>query len=80
VLLVFAGLITLLVIIYKGHSPNLVRARIQEVLEVVFVGALCYTGLTGVSCEVKCLTGLTGHHHRSDRWNTVSSSVRGRRV
>jgi hypothetical protein len=33
------------------------------------------TGLTGVTCEVQCLTGLTGHHHRSDRWSTVSSSV-----
>jgi hypothetical protein len=30
------------------------------VLEVVFVGALCYTGLTGVTCEVQCVTGLTG--------------------
>jgi hypothetical protein len=46
VLLVCAGLITLLVIIYKGHSPSSVRARSQEVLEVVFAGALCYTGLT----------------------------------
>jgi hypothetical protein len=47
VLLVCAGLITLLVIIYKGYSPSLVRTRSQEVLEVVFAGALCYTGLTG---------------------------------
>jgi hypothetical protein len=47
-----AGLITLLVIIYKGHSPSLVRARSQEVLELVFAGALCYTGLTGVTYEV----------------------------
>jgi hypothetical protein len=46
VLLVCAGLITLLVIIYKGHSPSLVRARSQEVLEVISAGALCYTGLT----------------------------------
>jgi hypothetical protein len=38
------------------------------------------TGLTGVICEVQCLTGLTGHHHRSDRWSTVSSSVREERV
>jgi hypothetical protein len=51
---VCAGLITLLVIIYKGHSPSLVRARSQEVLEVVFAGALCYTGLIGEA-------------HRSDR-------------
>jgi hypothetical protein len=46
-LFVCAGLITLLVIIYKGHTPSLVRARSQEVLEVVFAGVLCYTGLTG---------------------------------
>jgi hypothetical protein len=46
-LLVCAGIITLLVIIYKGHSPSLVPARSQEVLDVVFAGALCYTGLTG---------------------------------
>jgi hypothetical protein len=61
VLLVCAGLITLLVIIYKGHSPSLVRAKSQEVLEVVFAGALCYTGLTGVA-------------HRSNRcllWSPV---------
>jgi hypothetical protein len=80
VLLVCAGLITLLAIIYKGHSPNLVHARSQEVLEVVFAGALCYTGLTGVTCEIQCLTDLTSHHHRSDRWSTVTSSVRGERV
>jgi hypothetical protein len=47
VLLVCAGLITLLVINYKGHSPSLMHARSQEVLEVVFAGVLCYTGLTG---------------------------------
>jgi hypothetical protein len=35
------------VIIYKGHTLSSVRARSQEVLEVIFVGALCYTGLTG---------------------------------
>jgi hypothetical protein len=50
------------VIIYKGYLPSLVRARSQEVLEVVFAGTLCYTGLTGASCEVKCVTGLTGGH------------------
>jgi hypothetical protein len=38
------------------------------------------TGLTGVTCEDQCLTGLTGHHHRSDRWSTVSSSVWGEKV
>jgi hypothetical protein len=37
----------MLVIIYKGYSPSLVRARSQEELEVVFACALCYTGLTG---------------------------------
>jgi hypothetical protein len=47
VLLVCAGLITLLVIIYKGYTLSSVRARSQEVLEVVFSGVLCYTGLTG---------------------------------
>jgi hypothetical protein len=83
---VCAGLITLLVIIYKGHSSSLVRARSQEVLEVVFAGALCYTSLTGEAhlsdrCHLwsQCLTGLTGHH-RSYRWSTVSSSVQGERV
>jgi hypothetical protein len=64
---VCAGLITLLVIIYHGHSPSLVRARSQEELEVVFAGALCYIDLTGASCEAQYMTGLTGHHHRSDR-------------
>jgi hypothetical protein len=42
------------VIIYKGHTLSLVRARSQEVLEVVFAGSLCYTGLAGEA-------------HRSDR-------------
>jgi hypothetical protein len=35
-----AGIITLLVIIYQGHSPSLVRSRSQEELEVVFAGSL----------------------------------------
>jgi hypothetical protein len=56
VLLVCAGLITLLVIIYKGHPTSLSRARSQEELEVVFAGALCYTGLTG---EAHGLTGAS---------------------
>jgi hypothetical protein len=47
VLFVCAGIITLLVIIYQGHSPSLVRARSQEELEIVFAGAMCYTGLRG---------------------------------
>jgi hypothetical protein len=42
------------VFIYKGHTPSSVRARSQEVLEVVFAGVLYYTGLTGEA-------------HRSDR-------------
>jgi hypothetical protein len=54
VLLVCEGLITLLVIIYKGYTLNSVRPRSQEVLEVGFAGVLCYTGLTGEA-------------HRSDR-------------
>jgi hypothetical protein len=66
----------MLVIIYKGYSPSLVRARSQEVLKVVFAGAMCYTGLTGASCEAQCATGLTGHHHRSDRW-TLAAQVFG---
>jgi hypothetical protein len=44
---VCAGVITLLVIIYQGHPPSLVRARSQEDLEVVFAGSLWLTGLTG---------------------------------
>jgi hypothetical protein len=70
------GLIILLVIIYKGYSPSLVRVRGQEVLEVVFAGALCHTGLTGEAhrsdrclCEVQC---LTGHHHWSDWWTLLA--------
>jgi hypothetical protein len=47
VLLVCAGIITSLVFIYKGHTPSSARARSQEVLEVIFAGVLCYTGLTG---------------------------------
>jgi hypothetical protein len=34
------------------------------------------TGLTGVSYEVQCVTGLTGHHHWPDRW-TLSAQVFG---
>jgi hypothetical protein len=60
VLLVCAGIITLLVFIYKGHTPSSVCARSQEVLEVVFAGVLCYTGLTGEA-------------HRSDRCHLWSS-------
>jgi hypothetical protein len=37
-----AELITFLVIIYKDHSPSLVRARSQEVLEVA-LQVLCAT-------------------------------------
>jgi hypothetical protein len=42
VLLVCAGLVILLVIIYKGYSPSLVRARSKEELEVVFAGAVLH--------------------------------------
>jgi hypothetical protein len=40
-------------IIYQSYSPSLDRARSQEELEVVFAGALCYTSLTGASCEAQ---------------------------
>jgi hypothetical protein len=55
---VCAGVITLLVIIYQGYSSSLIRATSQEELEVVFAGALCYTGLTGA-------------RQRSDQWSSV---------
>jgi hypothetical protein len=42
------------VFIYKVHTLSSVRARSQEVLEVVFASVLCYTGLTREA-------------HRSDR-------------
>jgi hypothetical protein len=45
-LLVCAGFITLLVIIYQGHSLSLVRARSQEELGAVFACSLWLTGLT----------------------------------
>jgi hypothetical protein len=77
---VCAGIITLLVIIYKGHSPSLVRARSQEGLEAIFARALCYTGLIGASCEAKSVTGLTGHHHRSDRWTLTVQVFGGRKI
>jgi hypothetical protein len=44
---VCAGIITLLVFIYKCHTPSSVLDRSQEVIEVVFAGVLYYTGLTG---------------------------------
>jgi hypothetical protein len=49
VLLVCAGIITLLVFIYKGHTSSSVCARSQEVLEVVFAGVMYRTGLTDVA-------------------------------
>jgi hypothetical protein len=58
---VCAGVNTLLVIIYQGYSPRLVRARSQEMLEVVFAGSLW-------------LTGLTGEGQRSDRCHLMSSA------
>jgi hypothetical protein len=51
-----------------------------QVLCATLVWPVGSTGLTGVTCEVQCLTGLTGCHHQSDRWSTVSSSVRGEGV
>jgi hypothetical protein len=42
------------VFVNKGYTPSSVRARSQEVLEVVSAGSLCYTSLTGEA-------------HRSDR-------------
>jgi hypothetical protein len=67
--------------------------QVQFVLEVkrclkLFLQVFCTTpvwpvrrtSLTGVTCEVQCLTGLTGHRHRSDRWSTASSSIWGKRV
>jgi hypothetical protein len=61
----------------------LVHAKTQEELEVVFVGALYYTGLTvlgngltGASCEAQYVTGLTDHHHRSDRWTLAAQVFR----
>jgi hypothetical protein len=80
VLLVCAGLITLLVIIYKGHTPSSVRARSHEVLEVVFVGVMCYTGLIGEPHRSDRCHLRSPVLDRSDRWSTVSSSVRGERV
>jgi hypothetical protein len=47
VLFVCAWIITLLVIIYQGHSQSLVCARSQEKLEAIFAGSLWFTGLTG---------------------------------
>jgi hypothetical protein len=74
-------------------SSTKVTPQVWFMLEVkrclkLFLQVLCsipawpvrLTGLTGVSCEVQCLAGLIGHHHRFDRWNTVSSSVQGERV
>jgi hypothetical protein len=61
-------------------QPELVLEPHEASLEVVFAGVLCFTGLTGVTYEVKCLNGLTGLSHRSDQWSTVSSSVWGEKV
>jgi hypothetical protein len=47
VLLLCAGIITLLVFIYQGHTLSSVRPRSQEVLEVIFAGVHYHTGLTG---------------------------------
>jgi hypothetical protein len=47
VVFVCVGIIFLLVIIYQGLSPSLIRVRSEKELEDIFAGALCYTGLTG---------------------------------
>jgi hypothetical protein len=73
-------------------SSTTATHQVWFVLEVkrclkLFLQVLCatpawpvrLTSLTGVSYGVRCLTCLTGHHHRSDRWNTISSSVQGRK-
>jgi hypothetical protein len=78
VCIVCAGINTLLVIIYQGHSSGLVRVRGQEELESV-LQVLCQapvwpmqgSGLTGASCEAEPVTGLIGHHHRSNRWHLL---------
>jgi hypothetical protein len=47
-----------------------------QVLCATPVWPLRCTGLTGASCEVQCLTGLTGHHHQSDRWTLTAQVFR----
>jgi hypothetical protein len=71
-------IIIVLVIIYQGHSPCLVRVRCQEELEAIFAGALCYTDLTGAGqrsnrCPPasRSITSLTGQSHQFDRWKLV---------
>jgi hypothetical protein len=39
-----------------------------QVLCATLVWPVIRTGLTGASCEGHWVTGLTSHHHRSDRW------------
>jgi hypothetical protein len=48
--------------------------EVKRSLKLFFVGALCYTDLTGASCEAQYVTGLTGHHHLSDRWTLAAQS------
>jgi hypothetical protein len=47
VLLVCAGIITLLVFINKGYTPSSVVLEAKRCLKLVFAGVQCYTGLTG---------------------------------
>jgi hypothetical protein len=75
---VYAGIITLLVVIYQGHSPSLVCARSQEELEAV-LQVLCAT-------PVWLVSPMSRDIDRSDRstpliWpvDTGSSSFRGRK-
>jgi hypothetical protein len=83
VLLVCAGIITLLVIIYQSYSPSLVCARSQEEIEFVFAGTLCYTDLTGARQRSDWCLLWSSVRDRSDRspppvWpvDTCSSSFR----
>jgi hypothetical protein len=64
---VCSGVITLLVIIYQGYSPSLVRAISQEELEVVFAGSVCVAGLTGGGQRSDRCHLLSSARDRSDR-------------
>jgi hypothetical protein len=66
-LLVCAGVITLLVIIYKDYSPSLVNAKSQEVLEAIFAGSLWLTGLIGGGRRSDWCHLLSSARDRSDR-------------
>jgi hypothetical protein len=65
--LVCAGVITLLLIIYKGNSLSLVRDRRQEELEAVFAGSLWRTSLNGGGQQSDRCRLLSGARDRSDQ-------------